>query len=102
MSENRTIRNLVKQYGKVYVYFSSTEIAEKFMILAEHEEFTFADGVKPTLKHISDILSVSHDGMISYVGIVGRIALGSGTKKLICIDFEKYLNGTDNEIVNIT
>ena len=98
MSENRTIRNLVEQYGKVYVYLSSTEIAEKFMILAEHEGFTFADGVKPAQKHISDILSVSHDGIISYVGFVGRIALGSGTKKPVCIDFEKYLDGTDNYI----
>ena len=98
MSENRTIRNLVEQYGKVYVYLSSTEIAEKFMILAEHEGFTFADGAKPAQKHISDILSVSHDGMICYVGVVGRIALGSGTKKPVCIDFEKYLDGTDNYI----
>ena len=99
MSENRTIRNLVEQYGKVCVYLSSTEIAEKFIILAEHEGFTFADGVKPAQKHISDILSVSRDGMISYVGFVGRIALGSGTKKLICINFAKYLNGTDDYLV---
>ena len=99
MSDKRTIRNLVEQNKKVYVFTKSEESCRAFLALAETEGFTFDDGVKPTDKHSSDVFSVSADGRISYVGIVGRIAIGSKVtdiegKKLLKVDFEKYIQGS--------
>lgn len=78
MTTIKTIKELAEKNGKVYVCLASEEIAKKFLTLAEQEGFTFGDGAKPTQKHTSDILTVNQDGTISYVGTVGRMALGSG------------------------
>ena len=99
MSDKRTIRNLVEQNKKVYVFTKSEESCRAFLALAETECFIFGDGVKPTDKHSSDIFAVNKDGTISYVGIVGRIAIGSKVteiegKKLLKVDFEKYIQGS--------
>ena len=92
----KTIENLTKMNGKVYVYLKNAEIAEKFLRDAQNEGFTFGDGEKPTNHHYSDIIAVNKDKTLNYVGAIGRIAYGSGAdkignEKLIRIDYEKYL-----------
>lgn len=94
MSEKRTIRNLTGQGKKVYVFTGSEKVCREFLTLAEKEGFTFGDGVKPTEKHTSDVFAVSADGTISYVGIIGRTAIGSkvketGDKEIVKVDFER-------------
>lgn len=85
----RTIRGMAEN-GKTYVYLNSEEIGNKFLQMAEHEGFTFDDGVKPTGRHYSDMMAVNSDGTIHYVGAIGRMAVGSGKAKRV--DFEKYIN----------
>lgn len=95
---NRTIKELAKKNGKVYVYLANANVGNKFMAQAESEGFTFADGVKPTERCYAEIMSVNRDITINFVGSVGRIAFGSGAEtvngqKLLRVDFEKYANG---------
>lgn len=93
----RTIRNLSKLNGRVYVYLAKAEIGHRFLQQAEAEGFTYGDGVKPTERSYEEIMAVNHDNTLNYVGTIGRIAYGSGVKRigdeqLIRIDFEKYCN----------
>ncbi len=94
----KTIKELVKAHenAKVYVHLVNDEIGQKFMQQAENEEFLFGDGEKPTNRCYAEIIAVNNDFTINYVNTVGRIAFGSGTacignKKLIRVDFEKYI-----------
>lgn len=96
----RTIKNLVEQNNdkKVYVYLANDEIGNKFMQQAESEGIAFNDGVKPTERNYAEIMAVNNDFTINFVGSVGRMAFGSGTesigdKKLLRVDFEKYIKG---------
>lgn len=94
---SKTIKSLSEMAGRVYVYLADSAIGEKFLQQAEQEGFTFEDGVKPTERHYSEIMAINHNHTINYVGFIGRIAYGSGAetmgnKKLIRIDFEKYIN----------
>lgn len=98
MENKRTIRELAKQDGKVYVYLANDEIGNQFMQQAENEGFTFGDGVKPTARGYAEIMAVNHNITINFVGANGRIAFGSGVKKIgdenfIRVDFEKYIAG---------
>ncbi len=94
---SKAIKSLSEMAGRVYVYLADSAIGEKFLQQAEQEGFTFEDGVKPTERHYSEIMAINHNLTINYVGFIGRIAYGSGAetmgnKKLIRIDFEKYIN----------
>lgn len=86
----KTIKGLVKTKEKMYVYLESKELAEKFLIQAEAEGFTFGDGVKPTERHTSNLFTVYGDMTISYVGTVGHIY------------YQTMLNSPDSIIVNYT
>lgn len=98
MKGNRTIRELSKKDGKIYVYLANVEVGEKFLQQAEDEGFTFTDGAKPTERCYAEIMAVNGNLTINFVGTNGRIAFGSGAKKigddeLIRVDFEKYSGG---------
>lgn len=100
----RTIKNLSKLNGKVYVYLAHAEIGHRFLQQAEAEGFTYGDGVKPTEREYAEIMAINPDDTLNYVGTNGRIAYGSGVRRvnnepLIRIDFEKYLFG-DNDYCN--
>lgn len=97
----RTIKNLANMDGRVYVFLENVEIGEKFLQQAESEGFTFGDGVKPTERCYAEIMAVNGDLTINFVGTNGRIAFGGGAatiggKKLIRIDFKKYVAGAEN------
>lgn len=99
----RTIKNLVNHNNgkRVYVYLANAELGNKFMEQAEAEGFTFEDGAKPTSRSYAEIMAVNENETINFVGANGRIAFGSGVKKvgdkeLIRVDYEKYINGDGN------
>lgn len=98
MTNNRTIKELSKKNGRVYVYLSNVAVGERFLQQAEDEGFVFADGAKPTERCYAEIMAVNGNLTINFVGTNGRIAFGSGVKKigddeLIRVDFEKYIGG---------
>lgn len=101
MTNQRTITELSKMNGRVYVYLANVAIGEKFLQQAEDEGFAFADGAKPTERCYAEIMAVNGNKTINFVGTNGRIAFGSGAKKigddeLIRVDFEKYAAGAEN------
>lgn len=92
----KTITELSKPNGRVYVYLRTPEIGERFLRQAEQEGFTFSDGEKLTARHYSEVMAVNRDRTINYVGTNGRIAYGSrvtkiGNEPLIRIDYENLL-----------
>ena len=99
----RTIMDLAKMDGRVYVYLKDTDICNQFLRDAEAEGFTFGDGVKPTKREGSDIFAVNADQTINYVGFAGHMAFGAAKKvadqKLIRVDYEKYVSGEDEYMV---
>lgn len=102
----RTIEELAKMNGHVYVRLNGKENVDKFMKQAEEEGFTFADGRKPTSREGAEIMAVNRDNTINFVGVAGAIAFGSGAKKigdedLIRVDFEKYMNGEEDFSVSL-
>lgn len=85
--------------GRIYVYLATESIGRQFLQDAENEGFTFGDGVKPTERHMSDIIAVNDDMTINYVGTIGRIAYQAadkiGDKPLIRIDYRDVLKQTE-------
>lgn len=100
---NRTLKELVKKNGRVYVYLKDSETGNQFMQQAESEGFTFTDGAKPTERCYAEIMAVNRDITINFVGVNGRIAFGSGAEnvngqKLLRVDFAKYAKGEPDYI----
>lgn len=94
---NRTIKELAKKNGRVYVYLEDPDTGNQFMKQAESEGFTFTDGAKPTERFYAEIMAVNSDITINFVGMNGRIAFGSGARtvgneELIRVDYKKYIN----------
>ena len=96
----KTIRELVNAEckKKVYIYLANDKIGKNFMKQAEEEGFVFGDGVKPTERNYSEIIAVNDDNTINFVNSIGRMAFGSGAenvgnRKLVRVDYEKYING---------
>ena len=99
----KSISELSKLEGRVYVYLSSSEICKRFFEDAEAEGFTFGDGIKPSQKQTANIIALNKNGTMNYGGTNGRIAYGSGATKigndaLIRVDYEDYVSGKLNEI----
>ena len=97
----RTINDLSKLNGRVYVYLANAEIGNRFLQQAEAEGFTYPDGVKPSERGYESIMAINHDKTINFVGTNERIAFQSGAKnagseQLLRIDYEKYLSGEDD------
>ncbi|QCT06874.1 hypothetical protein [Ruminococcus bovis] len=93
---SHTIKQLSQMNGRVYVYFKTADLCQQFLNQAEQEGFAFQDGVKPTERHISDVIAVNKDYTINYVGTVGHIAFGSnvqkiGNESLIRIDYADFI-----------
>ena len=80
--ERKTIQKLSEMNGRVYVRMANREIGKEFMQQAETEGFTFPDGAKPTERCCEEIMSVTRDKTINFVGTNGRIAFGSGVDRI--------------------
>jgi len=94
----RTIKNLINQNKKVYIYLKDKVIMYRFMSDAEREGITYGDGVLPTEREVEDIMSLHPDGTICFLGFAGRIYAHCNKRNIIRIDYEKYI---DNERVYV-
>ncbi|MGN1132128.1 MAG: hypothetical protein ACI4RL_04425, partial [Ruminococcus sp.] len=99
----RTIKNLLKENCRVYVYLSNKVVAKIFLKNAESEDFTFGDGVNPTARECDSVMAINENSTINYVGIIGHIAFNTsekvGDKKLLKVDYERYISGDKNYII---
>ena len=100
----RNVTELSKLNGKVYVYLRGEVIARRFLQDAENEGFTFGDGEKPTARLGNNLYVVNRDWTISHVGWAGHMAFQSakriGEQELIRVDYERYLLGEENFVIN--
>lgn len=100
----RNVTELSKLNGKVYVYLKDEVIARRFLQDAEDEGFTFGDGEKPTARPGNNLYVVNRNWTISHVGWAGHMAFQSakyvGEQELIRVDYEKYLIGEENYVIN--
>lgn len=99
----KTIKSLLKENCRVYVYLPNKNLTRQFMENAESEGFSFGDGVKPTARECDSIMAVNENMTINYVGIIGHIAFENGDKigdkRLLKINYERYISGDENYII---
>ncbi len=96
----RTIKQLIRSDKKIYIYLWNRETKEKFCRDAEAEGITFAGKVKVTVNKLDDIMALLSNGVICYLGFVGRMCYGSGSKDVLRIDYEKYVNDSVDFVIN--
>lgn len=92
-----SLSELSKMNGRGYVRFATPELAAQFLQQANAEGFTFPNSAKPTSREAAEIMAVSPDHTLKYVGTVGHIAYGVAervcSKRLIRINFQYGLAG---------
>ena len=99
MTMQRTVRELSRLQGRVYVYLKDDRTGGAFLSAAEKEGFTFSDGAMPTHRHYSRVMAVSGDGTVSYVGSVGMAAFGANAPGLLSVDFAEYFKGSEDYFI---
>ena len=94
----RTVENLTKLNGKIYVYLADVNIAKQFLQDAESEGFRFGK-IKPTENRCSNIIAIEKNKQLSYVNFIGHIAFQcpSGVNEnFYRVDYNRYVNGYEN------
>ena len=94
----RSIKNLLKLNGRIYLYLQDEKIGKLFLENAEKEGFTFGDGVNPTKRKADSIFAINDDFTINYVGYIGHLAFNSSVDKIVRIDYYKYLSDDDEYV----
>ena len=95
----RTIKELVKNEKKVYIYLRNRAAEYRFMSDAEQEGITYGDGVKPTERPVDDIMALHDDGTICFLGWAGRMAFHYSKDNVKRIDYEKYIEGSSDYLI---
>lgn len=95
----RTIRNLINQEKKVYILLRTRAMQYRFMSDADREGITFGDGKKATDRMAEDIMALKADGTICFLGWAGHMCYHQSRNAAIRIDYEKYIDGTDDYII---
>ena len=88
----RTIKKLISNEKKVYIFLKSKEIQAQFMSDAEKEGIIYGDGTKPTKRMVDDIMALQPDGTICFLGFVGRMCYHLDKDNVVRIDYQKYIN----------
>ena len=99
MSDKRTVRDLSRIQGRVYVYLKDKQTGEQFLRAAQAEGFTFGDGAKPSDRHYSTVMAVKPDGTLHYVGAMGMEAFGAHYDGIVRVDFAEYMEGSEEFFV---
>lgn len=96
----RTITELIKIYGKVYVVLPNKAIQYRFFSDAEREGFTFSNGEKPTSGECYHLIGVHSDKTLTYVsGWASNVYYNLNRKKLITVDYDKYIGCYNDYLV---
>lgn len=100
----RTITNLSKLKGRVYVYLANADIGKSFMSHAKAEGFKLGKA-DPTTKEPAEIMAVNLNKTINYVGSIGSAAFHSnldtiGGEPLIRVDYGKFVSGEDEYMIS--
>ena len=98
LPKDKPLTALSQLDAKVYVHLPTPELGRAFGEQAEAEGFTFADGTKPTKRPDETFVCLNPDHTLSFIGIFGRQAYGSGTnttcsKTLVRVEYGKLFIG---------
>ena len=89
----RTIKQLIEQDKKVYILLQSKAIQLRFMSDATREGITFGDGKEATERIVDNIMVLNNDGTICFLGYAGRLKYHYNKNQVVCINYEKYIQG---------
>lgn len=92
----RTIKDLHKSGKKIYFYLANKQIGNEFLKDAENEGFLFGDGQKPTSRRADDIMAITEDGDLCYVGWAGRVCFHHNPGNVIRVHYERYKEGAED------
>jgi hypothetical protein len=99
----RTVQELARMDGRIYVYLCNETVKKRFLIDAEKEGFVFGDGALPTSRAIDNIYAINPNHTLNFLGWAGHIVYHYveeiNGKPLIRIDYEKYLLGFDDCLI---
>jgi len=90
----RTIRQLINNEKKVYIYLKDKAIRYRFMSDADREGITYGDMKKATDQPVDEIMALKPDGTICFLGWAGRMCYHA-KGDIIRVDYEKYIDGED-------
>ena len=89
----RTITELAKEGKKIYFYLANEKIGQEFLADAEKEGYTFGDGVKPTERSWDDIMALTEEQELCYLGWAGRVRFHYNSTGVIKVDYKRYKRG---------
>ncbi|MBQ9882373.1 MAG: hypothetical protein IJM42_07195 [Synergistes sp.] len=96
----RTVTDLLKHGGFIYISFENDDIRDLFMKNAEAEGFTYRDGTKPAERKIPYGYGVflRQDRTILAARYAGRVSCSvPGMERgNLMVDYGKYLAGCDD------
>ena len=96
----RTIKNLVENTNKrVYVHLVDENTCLSFIEQAEKEGYTFADEKKLSERKIDNFYAINKDKTLNHIHTMGRIAWQCRNKKILRVDYNKYISGDSNYII---
>lgn len=95
----RTISELIRKEVKVYILLNSKAIQYRFMSDAEFEGITYGDGTQATDRQVDDIMALQPEGSICFLGWAGRMCYHNSKGRVLRVDYEKYISGEDDYIV---
>ena len=94
----RTIKELLKE-KTIYFTFSSNAICYRFLSDAQLEGLTFGEQDEPCTKQATDMLALVPKGYLCFAGWASRLRYKQGGNTVIRIDYEKYINGSDDYVI---
>ena len=97
----RTIRELVGKEEKVYILLRSKSIRYRFMADAAMEGITYGDGTPATDREVEDIMALTPDGTICFLGWAGHMCYHLREEHTLRIDYEKYISDAEDYLIHI-
>lgn len=97
----RKIKNLINPEKKVYILLKNEAIRYRFMSDAAYEGITYGDGVLATERQADEIMALQKDGTICFLGWAGHMCYHHSKDQAIKIDYEKYVFGCDDYIMDL-
>ena len=97
----RTIRELVGKEEKVYILLRNKPIRYRFMADAAMEGITYGDGTPATDREVEDIMALTPDGTICFLGWAGHMCYHLREEHTLRIDYEKFITGAEDYLIHI-
>ena len=95
----RTIRELIGKEEKVYILLRNKPIRYRFMADAAMEGITYGDGTPATDREVEDIMALTPDGTICFLGWAGHMCYHHSEGSVLRIDYERYISGAEDYII---